>query len=87
MRKQIRIALDRLKEQDRRATTLGKGSYNPILFVVAITIKDAEQARNMLDKEFGLRTLLVTEQSDEKDRDEARKLGKPGSPYKAVVAC
>jgi len=86
MRKQIRIALDRLKEQDRRATTLGKGSYNPILFVVAITIKDAEQARNMLDKEFGLRTLLVTEQSDEKDRDEARKLGKPGSPYKAVVS-
>jgi superfamily II DNA or RNA helicase len=86
MRKQIRIALDRLKEQGRRAETLGKGSYRPILFVVAITIKDAEQARDMLEKEFSVRTLLVTEESDEKDREEARLLGKPGSPYEAVVS-
>ena len=86
MRKQIRIALDRLKEQSRRAETLGKNSYRPILFVVAITIRDAEQARDMLEKEFNIRTLLVTEESDEKDRDEARLLGKPGSPYEAVVS-
>jgi len=86
MRKQIRIALDRLKEQDRRATTLAKGSYKPILFVVAITIKDAEQARDMLEKEFQVHTLLVTEQSDERERDEARLLGKPESPYQAVVS-
>ncbi len=86
MRKQIRIALDRLAEQKRRANSLAKGSYKPILFVVAITIKDAEQARDMLDKEFGLKTLLVTEQSDERDRDAARLLGKPGSPYEAVVS-
>jgi superfamily II DNA or RNA helicase len=86
MRKQMRIALDRLKEQDRRATTLGKSTYKPILFVVAITIKDAIQARDMLEKEFKVRTLLVTEQSDEKERDEARRLGKSGSPYQAVVS-
>jgi len=86
MRKQIRIALDRLKEQDRRATTLANGSYKPILFVVAITIKDAEQARDMLEKEFQIRTLLVTEQSEEREREEARMLGKPGSPYQAVVS-
>lgn len=86
MRKQIRIALDRLKEQDRRATTLANGSYKPILFVVAITIKDAEQARDMLEKEFHVRTLLVTEQSEESEREEARLLGKPGSPYQAVVS-
>lgn len=86
MRKQIRIALDRLKEQGRRATTLGKGSYTPILFVVAITIKDAEQARDMLEKEFHIRTLLVTEQSEDSERDEARMLGKSGSPYQAVVS-
>ena len=72
MRKQIRIALDRLKEQDRHAKTLANGSYKPILFVVAITIKDAEQARDMLEKEFQVRTLLVTEQSDENEREEAR---------------
>jgi len=86
MRKQIRIALDRLKEQDRRATTLANGTYKPILFVVAITINDAKQARDMLEKEFQVRTLLVTEQSEESERDEARKLGKPGSPYQAVVS-
>lgn len=86
MRKQIRIALDRLKEQKRRADTLGKGSYKPILFVVSITIKDAQQARDLLEKEFNTRTLLVTEESDEKDRDEARKLGKSGSQYEAVVS-
>lgn len=86
MRKQIRIALDRLKEQDRRATTLANGSYKPILFVVAITIKDAEQARDMLENEFQVRTLLVTEQSEENERDEARMLGRSGSPYQAVVS-
>ena len=86
MRKQIRIALDRLAEQKRRANMLAKGVYQPILFVVAITIKDAEQARDMLEQEFSLKTLLVTEQSDERDRDAARRLGKPGSPYEAVVS-
>lgn len=86
MGKQIRIALDRLKEQRRRADTLAQGSYKPILFVVAITIKDAEQARDMLEKDFRVRTLLVTEKSDEIDRDAARHLGKPGSPYEAVVS-
>ena len=86
MRKQIRVALDRLQEQRRRANTLAKGSYKPILFVVAITIKDAEQARDMLEKEFNIRTLLVTERSDEEDREAARHLGKPGSPYEAVVS-
>ena len=86
MRKQIDIALDRLNEQRRRANSLAGGAYKPILFVVAITIKDAEQARDMLEKEFHLKTLLVTEQSDERDRDAARRLGKPGSPYEAVVS-
>lgn len=86
MRKQIRIALDRLDEQKRRAVTLGKNRYRPILFVVAITIKDAEQARDMLQREFKLKTLLVTEESDERDREAARYLGKPQSPYEAVVS-
>ena len=86
MKKQMRVALDRLGEQRRRANTLAGGSYKPILFVVAITIKDAEQARDMLEKEFNLKTLLVTEESDEVDRKAARLLGKPGSPYEAVVS-
>lgn len=85
MRKQMQIAIQRLKEQQQRAEWLGKGTYKPILFVVAITIKDAEQARDML-KELGLKTLLVTERSDEDDRQAARLLGEPGSDYEAVVS-
>ena len=86
MRKQIRIALDRLEEQKRRASTLGQDRYKPILFVVAITIKDAEQARDMLKEEFKLNTLLVTEESDEREREAARHLGKPESRHEAVVS-
>jgi len=86
MRKQIQIALDRLAEQKRRAEALAAGRYRPLLFVVAICIKDGEQAREMLDRDFHLSTLLVTERSDETDREAARKLGRPGSPYEAVVS-
>jgi superfamily II DNA or RNA helicase len=85
-RKQIRVALDRLQEQKRRAKMLAGDSYKPILFVVAITIKDAEQARDILAKEFGVKTLLVTEESEESERKEARSLGKPDSEYEAVVS-
>jgi superfamily II DNA or RNA helicase len=88
MRKQIRIALDRLQEQERwaQAEDMGNGAYDPILFVVAITIKDAEQACEILNKEFKINTLLVTEKSDEKNREKARLLGKTGNKYKAVVS-
>ena len=86
MRKQIQIALARLKEQHGRATAMAEGKYKPILFVVAITIEDAKQACNMLNEEFKIKTLLVTEESDESDRREARDLGKPNSPYEAVVS-
>lgn len=86
MRKQIQIALDRLAEQRRRAKTLAGERYKPLLFVVAICIRDAKQAHDMLEREFHLKTLLVTEESDEADRGEARKLGKPASKYEAVVS-
>ena len=86
MSKQIQIALNRLEEQKRRANILAEGAYNPLLFVVAICIKDAEQTREMLEKDFRLKTLLVTEKSDETDREAARKLGKKDSPFEAVVS-
>jgi len=86
MSKQMQIAIARLREQERRAQAVASGSYRPILFVVAICIKDAEAARDLLEKEFGLKTLLVTEKSDEVDREAARRLGKPDSPYEAVVS-
>lgn len=85
MRQQMAIALRRLEEQERRA----KGRYQPILFVVAVCKADAEKAEQTLDKYFKVKTLLVTEDSDEVDRQKARELGKQqksGKPYRAVVS-
>jgi len=83
MYKQIAIALDRLDEQKRRAKSLSNDSYKPILFVVAICIKDAKASTEMLslpkDKGgFGINTLLVTEESPEEDRLLAGIIGKKG---------
>src|SRR3989338_2127599 len=85
MRQQMAIALRRLEEQERRA----KGRYQPILFVVAVCKTDAEKAAETLNKYFKVKTLLVTEDSDEEDRKKARELGqrqKTATPYKAVVS-
>ena len=85
MRQQMAIALQRLKEQERRA----QGRYQPILFVVAVCKADAQKAWRTLNDYFRVRTLLVTEDSDEEDRRKARELGeaqRSGHPYKAVVS-
>ncbi|MBI4329753.1 MAG: DEAD/DEAH box helicase family protein [Chloroflexi bacterium] len=85
MRQQMAIALRRLEEQERRA----KKRYQPILFVVAVCKADAEKAEQTLNKYFKVKTLLVTEDSDEAERQKARELGKQqktATPYKAVVS-
>ena len=85
MRQQMAIALRRLEEQERRAAR----RYQPILFVVAVCKADAEKAAQTLSKYFKVRTLLVTEDSDEVDRTKARELGrrkKGEAPYRAVVS-
>jgi type I site-specific restriction endonuclease len=85
MRQQMAIALRRIEEQERRA----KGRYHPILFVIAVCKADAEKAANTLNKFFKIKTLLVTEDSDEVDRQKARELGKEQktiNPYRAVVS-
>jgi hypothetical protein len=66
-----------------------KGRYQPILFVVAVCKKDAGEAAKTLRTIFKIRTLLVTEDSPEGDRQQARELGrqqKTKDPYKAVVS-
>lgn len=85
MRQQMAIALRRLQEQETRA----KGRYQPILFVIAVCKADGEKAAKTLSNIFKVKTLLVTEDSDEDDRKKARELGreqKTKSPYKAVVS-
>ena len=82
MKKQMAIALQRIEEQKLRA----KGRYKPLLFVVTMSIKEAERAQKMLGDSFKVKTLLVTEESDERDREEARRIGSLDSPYDAVVS-
>jgi len=85
MRQQMAIALRRLEEQERRA----HGRYQPILFVIAVCKADAKKAADTLKRIFKVKTLLVTEDSDEEDRRKARELGKEqetAKPYKAVVS-
>ena len=85
MQQQMAIALARLREQERRA----KRRYEPILFVVAVCKADAEKASKTLETHFRIKTLLVTEDSTEKERRQASELGRAkrsASPYKAVVS-
>ncbi|MFZ4509128.1 MAG: DEAD/DEAH box helicase [Fimbriimonas sp.] len=85
MRQQMAIAIKRIQEQEARA----KGRYQPILFVVAVCKADALKATETLNRFFGVRTLMVTEDSDEDDRKKAQELGKEKStknPYRAVVS-
>ena len=85
MRQQVAIALRRLEEQERRA----RGRYQPILFVVAVCKADAQKAEQTLSGYFQVKTLLVTEDSDDADRRKALELSRQkrtGAPYKAVVS-
>jgi type III restriction enzyme len=80
MFKQMQIALNRLAEQEKRAESalFGNSSYNPILFVVAICKSDAREAKDMLEREFKVPALLVTEDSETEDRLMAGIIGKKG---------
>ena len=82
MKKQMAIALQRLEEQRNRAA----GRYKPLLFVVTMSIEEGKRAWKMLQEHFHVNTLLVTEESDERDRQEAMKIGSLESKYDAVVS-
>lgn len=81
MSQQISIALQRLKEAKRNAN----GRYRPILFVVAVCKADARNAKDMLEREFKLRALIVTEDEDEQARTDAATVAEEGR-YDAVVS-
>ncbi|MEM3698175.1 MAG: DEAD/DEAH box helicase family protein [Candidatus Bathyarchaeia archaeon] len=78
----VDIAIDRLNDKEKEA----KGAYKPLLFIVTMGIEEAKKVRDFIEKRHGIKTLLVTEDSDEKDRAEARAIGHKESPYKAVVS-
>ena len=78
----IGIAIDRLNDKEKEA----KDAYKPLLFIVTMGIEEAKKVRDFIERRHGIKTLLVTEDSDEKDRAEARAIGHKESPYKAVVS-
>ena len=85
MQQQMAIAIQRLREQERRA----KGRYQPVLFVVAVCKLDAQKAAKTLNDYFKVKTLLVTEDSSDAERRQATELSgakRGGSPYRAVVS-
>ena len=85
MRQQMAIALRRLEEQRK----LARGRYQPVLFVVAVCKLDAEKATKTLNDFFKVKTLLITEDSKEADRQSALEMGrqkKTRAPYQAVVS-
>lgn len=85
MQQQMAMAIQRLREQERRA----KGRYQPILFVVAVCKFDAQKSAKTLNDFFRVKTLLVTEDSSDAERRQATELGRAkrgGDPYRAVVS-
>ena len=85
MQQQMAIALQRLREQERRA----QDRYQPILFIVAVCKLDADKAAKTLNDFFKVKTLLVTEDSSDAERQQATELGRVQrgrQPYKAVVS-
>jgi len=87
MRQQIAITCELLREQQRGKIDL----YKPLLFIVAMSIKDAEnitQELQKIGKKYGIeKVLLVTNKSEEELKNAARDLNKnPQTEYDAVVS-
>src|SRR3990167_6352555 len=87
MRQQIAIACELLKEQKMRTPA----PYKPLLFLVAVSIKDAENIANELEKvgeKYGIKKiLLVHNETDDELKEAARDINKdPQTEYDAVVS-
>lgn len=93
MRQQIAIALKLLSEQRMRPPKNPGGSprFKPLLFVVALSIADAERIKEELERvgedHDVRRVLLVTNESDDEQKAAARELNKnPHPEWDAVVS-
>lgn len=82
MKMLLSISINALAQKKNEA----KGKYKPILFVVTMGIEEAKRTKEFLKNEFHMETLLITEESDDKEREEAKKIGSLSNPYEAVVS-
>lgn len=67
LRQQLDMAVRRLEEQKKRA----QGRYKPILFVVAVSIKDAYNAKRVLEQDFKIKTFVIASKDEEADSVDA----------------
>jgi len=67
LRQQLDMAVRRLEEQRKRA----QGRYKPILFVVAVSIKDAYNAKRVLEQDFKIKTFVIASKDEEADSVDA----------------
>lgn len=91
MRQQISIAkqcLDYQKKTVALDDADGKPKWKPLLFVVAISINDAKNIAKVLQNEFKMNTLLVTNESEEGDKKEAMEINQhlKDCKYDAIVS-
>lgn len=90
MRQQIAIAKQCLDYQKKTVALddAGKPKCKPLLFVVAISITDAKNIAKVLGNEFKLKTLLVTNESEESEKEEAMTINRhlKDCEYDAIVS-
>lgn len=91
MAQQLGIALECLKYQWKTVPIGPDGQplYKPLLFVVALSIKDAENIKATLEAPpFNQKVLLITNESEEELRDEAMAINKDlrNCKYDAIVS-
>lgn len=87
MRQQIAIACELLQEQKMRTPE----PYKPLLFIVAVSIRDAENIAKELEKvgvKYGINKILVVHnEKEEEEKQAARDINKdPQTEYDAVVS-
>lgn len=90
MRQQIAIAKHCLDYQKKTVALddIGKPKWKPLLFVVAISITDAKNIAKVLENEFKLKTLLVTNESEDSEKEEAMTINRhlKDCEYDAIVS-
>lgn len=90
MRQQIAIAKQCLEYQKKTVALddVGKPKWKPLLFVVAISILDAKNIAKVLENEFKMKTLLVTNESEDEEKEAAMSINRhlKDCEYDAIVS-
>lgn len=90
MRQQIAIAKQCLDYQKKTVALddLGKPKWKPLLFVVAISIADANNIAKVIENEFKMKTLLVTNESEDENKEAAMTVNRhlKDCEYDAIVS-